>query len=113
MSGEEEQGTEKQNADHSDEGIFGKAWRYVRGFFSTMDTAHRDNAVELTEFEARELENVFVLILMGSFMGLPSPPSSLSVELLPHLEHELQVLNRRAERSSDALAEVSSILDID
>jgi hypothetical protein len=29
------------------------------------------------------------------------------------MEHELRVLNRKAERSSDALAEVSSILDID
>ena len=109
MSGEEQQNAEEQQND----GIFAKAMKLVRGFFSTMDQAHRDNAVELTEFEARELENVFVLILMGSFMGMPSPPSSLSIELLPYMEHELRVLNRKAERSSDALAEVSSILDID
>jgi hypothetical protein len=109
MSGEEQQNAEEQQST----GIFARALKLVRGFFSTMDQAHRDNAVELTEFEARELENVFVLILMGSFMGMPSPPSSLSIELLPYMEHELRVLNRKAERSSDALAEVSSILDID
>lgn len=112
MSGEEQQNAEEQ-AEEQQNNLFGKAMKLVRGFFSTMDQAHRDNAVELTEFEARELENVFVLILMGSFMGMPSPPSSLSIELLPYLEHELRVLNRKAERSTDALAEVSSILDID
>lgn len=112
MTGEEQQNAE-EHAQEQQDNLFNKALRLVRGFFSTMDQAHRDNAVELTEFEARELENVFVLILMGSFMGMPSPPSSLSIELLPYLEHELRVLNRKAERSTDALAEVSSILDID
>ncbi len=108
MSGEELRDEEQRKP-----GIFGKIWKLVRGFFSIMDQAHRGNAAELTQFEARELENVFVLVLMGSFMGMPSPPSSLSIELLPFMEHELRVLNRKAERSSDALAEVSSILDID
>ncbi|MFP3959465.1 MAG: hypothetical protein ACLFUM_06940 [Spirochaetaceae bacterium] len=106
-------GEERHSEQNGIAGFFGRAWRLVRGFFSTMDQAHRDNAVELTEYEARELENIFVLVLMGSFMGMPSPPSSLSVELLPYMEHELRVLNRRAERSSDALAEVSALLDID
>ena len=106
-------GVEQRDEQPKQPGIFGKIWKLVRSFFSIMDQAHRGNASELTQFEARELENVFVLVLMGSFMGMPSPPSSLSVELLPHMEHELRVLNRRAERSSDALAEVSSILDID
>ena len=109
MSGEEEHNDEQTAEERN---LFEKAWRLVRGFFSTMDQAHRGNAVELTEFEARELENVFVLILMGSFMGMPSPPSSLSIELLPYMEHELRILNRKAERSSDALADVSSVLDV-
>ena len=69
--------------------------------------------IGLTNFEARELENLFVLLLMGAFTGLPAPPSFLSVELLPHLKHELGVLNRRAENASDALAELAGALDID
>ena len=67
----------------------------------------------LTAFEARELENMFVLLLLGSFAGMPSPPSFLAVELLPHLEHEIRVLNRRAESSTDALAEIMGSLDAD
>ncbi|MFP4179458.1 MAG: hypothetical protein ACLFNZ_01295 [Spirochaetaceae bacterium] len=85
----------------------------MRGFFSTMDQAHRSSVTELTEFQIRELENMFLLLLMGSFTGLPSPPSFISAELLPHLEHEIKVLNARAESASDSLAEVVGLLDID
>ncbi|WP_455382195.1 hypothetical protein [Salinispira pacifica] len=84
-----------------------------RGFFSAMGAAHRDQVTELTRFEARELENAFVLLLMGSFTGLPAPPSFLAVELLPYLEHELAVVNRRAADATDALAELAGCLDID
>lgn len=78
-----------------------------------MGEAHREKAAGLTVFEARELENLFVLLLMGAFTGMPAPPSFLSVELLPHLTYELSVLNRRAENASDALAEMTGTLDID
>jgi hypothetical protein len=67
--------------------------------------------VELTRFELRELENVFVLLLMGSFTGLPSPPAPLAAELLPLLEHELKVLGSRARGGDDALAELTGLLD--
>lgn len=77
-----------------------------------MGQTHREKVVGLTAFEARELENMFILLLMGAFTGLPAPPSFLSAELLPHLEHELKVLNRRAENASDALAELAGALDI-
>jgi hypothetical protein len=85
----------------------------VRGFYSTMDQAHRSKVTDLTEYEIRELENVFLLLLMGSFTGLPSPPCFVSAELLPHLEHEIKVLNSRAEKASDSFAEVFGILDVD
>ena len=86
--------------------------RLARGVFGTMSQTHREKVVGLTAFEARELENMFVLLLMGAFTGLTSPPSFLAAELLPHLQHELQVLNRRAENASDALAELAGALDI-
>ena len=86
--------------------------KLFRSVFRTMGQTHREKVVALTAFEARELENMFVLLLMGAFTGLPAPPSFLSAELLPHLEHELKVLNRRAENASDALAELAGALDI-
>jgi hypothetical protein len=95
------------------EGILKRLWAHVRFFFSTMDRSHRDKVTELTAFEQKELENLFVLLLMGSFTGVPSPPSFIAAELLPHMEHEIKVLNQRAKDSFDSLADMSSLLDID
>tara|TARA_B100001121_G_C18108773_1_gene353491 strand:+ start:48 stop:353 length:306 start_codon:yes stop_codon:yes gene_type:complete len=90
-----------------------RLWRSLRAFLRGIDQAQRERVVALTAYEARELENMFVLMLLGSFAGMPSPPSFLAVELLPHLEHEIRVLNRRAESSTDALAEIMGTIDAD
>jgi hypothetical protein len=93
--------------------FFRRAWNVITGVFRTLNTAHRDQVVSLTQYEARELENIFVLLLLGSFAGMPAPPTFISAELLPYLEHEIRVLNRRAEQSSDVLAEVMGAIDAD
>ena len=85
----------------------------LKAFFSTLDESQRKRVTDVTEFEIRELENLFILLMMGSFSGMPAPPSFISAELLPHLEHEIKVLNSRAVRSSDSFAEVMGVLDID
>lgn len=89
-----------------------RLFRFFKSFSDTMDTAHRNRAVGLTECEVRELENMFVLLLMGSFTGVPAPPSFISAELLPYLEHEIKVVNRRSENASDALAEIAGCFDV-
>jgi hypothetical protein len=74
---------------------------------------HREKAVALTVVEMEELENIFALLLLGSFVGFPSPPTFLAVELLPFMEKELHILNKRAKDSSDMLAEMCGTLGID
>lgn len=92
--------------------LFVRVFRFLKSFSDTMDEAHRNRAVGLTECEVRELENMFVLLLMGSFTGVPAPPSFISAELLPYLEHEIKVVNRRSENATDALAELSGCFDV-
>ncbi len=82
-------------------------------FLSDMGTTHRARAAALTAAEVDELRNIFALLLLGSFVGLPSPPGFLAVELLPLMEKELQILNKRAKDSSDMLAEMCGMLGID
>ena len=86
---------------------------YIRDFFSTFHASHQERAAALTIVEAEELENIFALLLLGSFVGFPSPPTFLAVELLPFMEKELTILNRRAKDSSDMLAELCGTLGID
>jgi hypothetical protein len=87
--------------------------RFCRQIFSDIHTSQRENLVALTCLEVRELENIFALLLLGSFVGMPSPPTFLSVELLPFMEREIQVLHQRAEDTGDMLAEIAGTLGID
>lgn len=92
--------------------FYNKIVQNIKNLFYNINQSHRSKAIELTQFELRELENLFVLLLLGAFTGIPSPLSMLSVELLPFLEHELMVMNSRSKDADDALAELASLLDI-
>jgi hypothetical protein len=85
----------------------------VRRCWRGFDRAQRERAVDITAFEERELENVFMLLLLGPMAGLPAPPAFVAVELLPHLEHELEVLMKRAEEAPDSLAELAGLLGME
>ncbi|HRR46957.1 MAG TPA: hypothetical protein P5172_06500 [Syntrophales bacterium] len=87
--------------------------RRCRDLLTDIGTAHREQAVALTCLEVQELENIFALLLLGSFVGLPAPPTFLSVELLPFMERELRVLHQRAEDAHDMLAEMMGSLGVD
>jgi hypothetical protein len=86
---------------------------YLRGIFSGLHAMHQENACALTIVEMEELENIFALLLLGSFVGFPSPPTFLAVELLPFMEKELKMLHKRAEDAGDMLAELCGTLGID
>jgi hypothetical protein len=87
--------------------------RRIREILSGIDATHREQAAGLTEVECRELENIFAVLLLGSFVGLPAPPSFLAVELLPYMERELAILQCKAQDSGDMLAELCGTLGID
>jgi len=82
----------------------------LTSLLSHIDAIHRGQATELTALELRELENLFVLLLLNAFSGIPFPPFCLAVELLPYLEREIKVMSSRAEGASDTLAEMAGIL---
>ena len=90
-----------------------KWMRFCRRIAADMGTTHRQRAAALTCVEERELENIFALLLLGSFVGLPAPPTFLAVELLPFMQKELSLLNRRAEDASDMLAVMMGSLGAD
>jgi len=85
---------------------------FLRTICRTIDKTHRSNVCALTVTEVEELQNVFALLLLGSFIGLPSPPSFLAVELLPYMQKELEILNKRAQDANDKMAEMFGTLGI-
>lgn len=72
----------------------------------------RQRAVGYLQAERRELENVLALLVLGSFVGLPSPPTPLALRLLPQMGRELMVLRARAQELDDVYAEIASLFDL-
>jgi hypothetical protein len=67
----------------------------------------------MLSFEVNEMENLFTMLLFGSFVGLPAPPAAIAIELLPYMENELRLMISRADFSKDAIASVMDMLHVD
>ncbi len=76
---------------------------FFRGFFSS--------GTSVVEEELKEMENAFAVILLGALVGIPSPPSYISVKLLPHMEREILIMFSRSVPSEDILAHWFSTLE--
>jgi hypothetical protein len=86
---------------------------FASHILSGLGASQSKSAVALTVVEVQELENIFALLLMGFFVGLPSPPTFLAVELLPFMKEEMEILDKRAGDAGDMLAEMCGTLGID
>jgi len=88
-------------------------FQYLKSIISGLSAGHRDQITSVTKWEEKELSNLFILLLNGPTSGIPIIPAFLAAELIPLLSYEITVFNNRAENSSDTLAELTGILDID
>lgn len=82
----------------------------VRDFFRDLQIINSNQATDLLEFEVIELDNIFALLLFGSFVGMPAPPVHITLQLLPLMEREVRLMLKRVDVAHDALAEVVSTL---
>jgi hypothetical protein len=82
----------------------------VRLFLSDIQIVSRNKATEMLDFELLELRNIFSLLLFGSFVGMPAPPVHITLQLLPLMETDVQLMLRRINVAHDALSEVVSTL---
>jgi hypothetical protein len=82
----------------------------VRLFLKDLQIINSNKATEILEFEVLELRNIFALMLFGSFVGMPAPPVHITLQLLPLMEKEVQLMLRRINVAHDALAEIVSRL---
>lgn len=71
---------------------------------------NRSSAVSIIEYETGELENIFSLLVMGSFIGMPSPPAHISLQLMPLMEREMKIMFNKVGTANDALADIIETL---
>jgi hypothetical protein len=75
------------------------------------DTARR-KAVDTIEWETSELENIFALLVLGSFVGIPASPCPITLNLLPYMEKELQLMMEKVAVASGPVSDLFSHLDV-
>ena len=76
------------------------------------DKVARSKAIEGAEAELEELEYIFALLVQGSFVGMPSPPVQISLDLLPLMENELALMIEHINTSNEPLSKLFSTFDI-
>lgn len=81
--------------------------------FNVADEVMRSKAVETIEYEVGELDNIFAILVLGAFIGIPSPPIHITMELLPEMEQELGIMLEKVSTAHDPLGDLFSVLDID
>jgi len=76
------------------------------------DTLGRSKAVETIEVELEEMENIFGVLVLGSFVGMPSPPMQISLDLMPYMEKELILMMEKVDTANEPISQLFSIFDI-
>ena len=81
--------------------------------FNVADEVMRGKAVETIEYEVGELDNIFAILVLGAFIGIPSPPIHVTMALLPEMEKELGIMLEKVSTAHDPLGDLFSVLGID
>ena len=81
--------------------------------FKATDEVMRSKAVETIAYEVEELDNIFAILVLGAFIGIPSPPVHITLELFPEMEKELEIMLAKVATAHDPLGDLFAVLDID
>ena len=84
----------------------------IRQAWQAADQVAREKAVETLEAEHEEMETVFALLVQGAFIGMPSPPAQLSLDLLPLMEEDLARLLDGVDTANEPLSRLFSVFEV-
>ena len=85
----------------------------IKVFFNSLDEIYRSKSTDILEWEAEELENIFALLVLGVFVGIPSPPIHITIELWPDMEREFTIMLEKVSTAHDPMGDLFSILNVD
>jgi hypothetical protein len=87
--------------------------RKMVAVIKTADAVMRSRAVETIEYELDELDNIFGILVLGAFIGIPAPPIHITMELLPLMDRELNIMLEKVSTAHDPMGDLFSVLEID
>lgn len=80
--------------------------------WSFYDSMAKSTFVDKIEFELGEMENMFGLIVLGSFIGLPSPPMNLTLDLMPEMEKHFILMLNKVDTAESPMSDLLSAFDV-
>ena len=92
--------------------IIGRIKNRLAGIWQVADEVARSKAVGTVEAEKEELEYIFAVLVQGTFIGMPSPPVQICMDLLPLMEKDLILLLERVDTANEPLSRLFSVFDI-
>lgn len=87
--------------------------RRIKAVLQTTDAVMRGRAVETVGYELEELENIFGILVLGAFIGIPSPPIHITMALFPLMDREINLMLEKVSTAHDPLGDLFSVLGID
>lgn len=87
--------------------------RKMVAVIKASDTVMRSRAIEMVEYEINELDNIFGILVLGAFIGIPAPPIHITMDLLPLMDRELNTMLDKVSTAHDPLGDLFSVLEID
>ena len=93
--------------------MLSKIFKRLRDVYQVTDAVFRSRACDTMEHELEELEHIFALLVLGSFVGIPSPPIQITMEMMPVMEHEFALMLSKVTTAHDPLGELFSVFSID
>jgi len=84
----------------------------IQQVFRGYTKALRDHSTGALEFELKEMENVFGLLVMGPLIGIHTPVFGVSIRIAPFMANELVIMMSRSKGAEDPLGDLVSILNI-
>ncbi len=85
----------------------------IIAFWKISDEVARGKAIETLEVEVEEMDHILGILVLGVFIGLPSPPMQISLELMPLMETELLLMMEKVDTANEPMAQLFSTLSID
>ncbi len=83
----------------------GESWAFYK-------EAAAATATETLETELGEMENIFGLLVLGSFIGFPSPPMQITLDLLPEMEEHFILMLNKVDTAQGPISDLLSTFDV-
>jgi len=86
-----------------------KAFQWSWNSYTKMG---RESAVQTLEYELTEMENIFGLLVLGSFIGFPAPPMQITLDLLPEMEKHFILMLNKVDTAESPISDLLSTFDV-